>query len=213
MRNVIVNRITPQDKNINVNDRFGNTGIRQQQGTSVTKYDTLPIDGRTTFNFFEGSGARNFPLSNAGSDGNKLGVGNTLVVERLYFTVLQKITPPLPAAPYFVVYNGNGRIDTLAGLIGGGAIPILYSELNLIIANSTVLRNFPIISTTAPFNYSSTTDLEDVYNLDTNIVIPPLLEYVAQLRTPNYSIIPGSELFLRITIEGSGSIIAPRTTF
>jgi hypothetical protein len=208
MRNVIVNRITPQDKNINVNDRFGNTGIRQQQGTSVTKYDTLPIDGRTTFNFFEGSGARNFPLSNAGSDGNKLGVGNTLVVERLYFTVLRRITPPLPALPYFEVLNGGG----LRQIAGTGSLQIIYGELNLSIANSTVLRNFPIVSTIQEFNYTATTEVENVYDLDTNIVIPPLLEYVAQVRTPNY-LLPAEDLFLRITLEGSGSIIAPRTTF
>jgi hypothetical protein len=211
MRNVIVNRITPQDKNINVNDRFGNTGIRQQQGTSVTKYDTLPLDGRTTLNFFEGSGARNFPLSNAGSDGNKLGVGNTLVIERLYFTVLEKITPIFPGVPYFETLNNQGQLLNLGAFLG--TIGVIYSELNFSIANSTVLRNFPIMSTLPTFNYSSTSDVENVYNLDTNIVVPPLLEYVGQLRIPTYIPSTERELFLRLTIEGSGSIIAPRTTF
>ena len=210
MRNVIINRITPQDKNINVNDRFGNNGIRKQQGTSVTKYDTLPLDGRTTLNFFEGSAARNFPLSNTGSDGNKLGVGNTLVIERLYFTVLELITPPPPGIPFYQTLNNQGTLQNLAAV---GLDVVNYAELNLSIANSTVLRNFPILSTTPFFNYSSTTDVENVYDLDTNIVIPPLLEYVAQLRIPTYTPPITNNLFLRLTIEGSGSIIAPRTTF
>ena len=200
MRERITNPFTPQDKNIAVNDRFGNSGIKKQQGSSVLKYDTLPLDGRTTLNFFEGAAARNFPLSNCGSDGNKLGVGNTLVVERLYLTIL--------------------KLDRETGLLGSPDIienapdgTIEMGELNLSIANSTVLKNFPVLSTVPYFNYSSGTIFESVYELDTNIVIPPLLEYIMQLRLPAYDSTVYEDLYLRLTIEGSGSLIAPRTTF
>jgi len=79
---------TPQRKLIGINDKFGNTGIKQQQGSTIIKYDTLPCDGRNEFRFFEGSAQRNFPLSNTQSDGNKLGVGSTMVVERAYLTLI-----------------------------------------------------------------------------------------------------------------------------
>jgi hypothetical protein len=199
MRERIANPFTPQDKNIAVNDRFGNSGIKKQQGSSVLKYDTLPLDGRTTLNFFEGAAARNFPLSNCGSDGNKLGVGNTLVVERIYLTILTKGEDGLLIRPDTIETAPDGTIQ--------------MGELNLSIANSTVLKNFPVLSTVPYFNYSSGTIRESVYELDTNIVIPPLLEYIMQLRLPAYSATAYDNLYLRLTIEGSGSLIAPRTTF
>jgi hypothetical protein len=198
MREIINNRFTPQDKNIAVNDRFGNAGIKKQQGSSVVKYDTLPLDGRTTLNFFEGAAARNFPFSNCGSDGNKLGVGNTLVVERLYLTILTLDDGQL------------GKLDDISAAPDG---TIEMGELNLSIANTTVLKNFPTLSTVPYFNYSSGTIKEVVYQLDTNIVIPPLLEYIMQLRLPAYKVADYNNIYLRLTIEGSGSLIAPRTTF
>lgn len=196
MRERIFSGVTPQAKNINVNDKFGNQGIKKQQGTSVLKYDTLPLDGRTTFNFFEGAAARNFPLSNCGSDGNKLGVGNTLVIERLYLTLVN--------------YNEDGILEQVGPIISFPNGTIEMGELNFAIANSTVLKNFPLLSTDPRFNYSSDNEKNWVYDLDTNIVIPPLLEYIAQVRVPAYK---GNDYLLRLTIEGSGSIIAPRTTF
>jgi hypothetical protein len=198
MRERIANPFTPQDKNIAVNNRFGNAGIKKQQGSSVVKYDTLPLDGRTTLNFFEGAAARNFPFSNCGSDGNKLGVGNTLVVERLYLTILTLDDGQL------------GKLDDISAAPDG---TIEMGELNLSIANTTVLKNFPTLSTVPYFNYSSGTIKEVVYQLDTNIVIPPLLEYIMQLRLPAYKVADYNNIYLRLTIEGSGSLIAPRTTF
>lgn len=198
MRERIFSNITPQDKNIHVNDKFGNKGVKMQQGSSVIKYDTLPLDGRTTLNFFEGSAARNFPFSNAGSDGNKLGVGNTLVVERLYLTI----------------FEGKPGALTKPQTINFAPDRALYmSELNFSIANSTVLKNFPIMSTVSNYNYSSLNESEFVYELDTNIVIPPLLEYIGQLRLPYYNAADYEGIYVRLTIEGSGSLIAPRTTF
>ena len=47
--------VSPQTKAIGINDKFGNTGIKKQQGSTIVKYDTLPLDGRTEYRFFEGS--------------------------------------------------------------------------------------------------------------------------------------------------------------
>jgi hypothetical protein len=74
MKSRIMSGVTPQMKNIAVNSRFGNNSIARQQGSTVIKYDTLLLQG-TELRFFEESNQRNFPLSNTGADGNKLGVG------------------------------------------------------------------------------------------------------------------------------------------
>lgn len=190
--------VTPQAKNIAVNDRFGNSGIKKQQGSTVIKYDTLPLDGRTEFRFFEESNQRNFPLSNTGADGNKLGVGNSMVVERAYLTV----------GTYSATTNQWLTID--ATDIGSN-VALLTSEFGFTIANSQVIKNVPILSWIADFNKNAENNLNSNYEFDTQIIIPPLLEFVATLRTQKYTAV--SETYVRLTLEGSGAIIAPKTTF
>lgn len=193
-----VGQVTPQMKNISVNDRFGNSGIKKQQGSTVIKYDTLPLDGRTEFRFFEESNQRNFPLSNTGADGNKLGVGNSMVVERAYLTV----------GTYDATTNRWLTI-TATGLTTN--IAILSSEFGFTIANSQVIKNIPILSWIPQFNKVAENEVNSNFEFDTQIIIPPLLEFVATLRTQGYTLVENT--YVRLTIEGSGAIIAPKTTF
>lgn len=191
--------VSPQSKNIAVNNRFGNTGIKNQQGTTVIKYDTLPFDGRTEFRFFEGSSQRNFPLSNTGSDGNKLGVGSTLVVERVYLSLIQ-------------ISAVTGQITNIDQLTLAASNPnLLAAELSFTIANSDVIKQLPVLSFLPEFNKLAENAVNTSFDFDTQVIIPPLLEYIATLRIPFP--ITTADSFLRLTIEGSGSIIAPRTTF
>ena len=194
-----VGRFTPQRKAVGVNDKFGNKGIKNQQGSTVIKYDTLPLDGRSTYRFFEQSAQRNFPFSNTGSDGNKLGVGNTLVVERAYLSL---VTYDLVAGTFTKVEN----------LVLASTDPnILLSELSFSIANSEVIKNVPILSWLPEFNKVAENQINSNFEFDTQVVIPPLLEYVANLRLP--AGVTDRGVYLRLTIEGTGAIIAPRTTF
>lgn len=198
MKMINVGQVTPQMKNISVNDRFGNSGIKKQQGSTVIKYDTLPLDGRTEFRFFEESNQRNFPLSNTGADGNKLGVGNSMVVERAYITV----------GTYDATTN---RWTAVAATGLTTNIAILTSEFGFTIANSQVIKNIPILSWLPQFNKVAENEVNSNFEFDTQIIIPPLLEFVATLRTQGYTAVENT--FVRLTIEGSGAIIAPKTTF
>jgi len=200
MREVIRGMVTPQMKNISVNDKFGNTGIKKQQGSTVIKYDTLPLDGSTQLRFFEQSSQRNFPLSNTGTDGNKLGVGSSMVVERIYLSLVE----------YDAVGNDLTSIQS-CNLTTATGVLINNGEFGFEIANSLVIKNVPVLSFTPQFNKNAENQNNNSFDFDTQIIIPPLLEYVATLRLPNYTAIAG--FFLRLTIEGSGAIIAPKTTF
>ena len=191
--------ITPQRKIIGTNDKFGNKGIKNQQGSTVIKYDTLPVDGRTEFRFFEGSAQRNFPLSNSGAQGNQLGVGNSLTVERAYLTIITKDTET-------GVYNSVDRLQ-LNDIPG-----VTLAEFGFSIANSEVIKNVPVLSWFPEFNKYAENAINNNFDFDTQVVIPPLLEFVATLRTSTYTV-PTVETYLRLTIEGTGAIIAPRTTF
>lgn len=189
--------VSPQSKTISVNDKFGNTGIKKQQGSTIIKYDSLPIDGRTEYRFFEGSSQRNFPLSNTGSDGNKLGVGNSMVVERVYLSIIKF----------------EAGIITEVDQITIAAEPVLScSELSFAIANSEVIKNVPVLSWLPQFNKLAENELNTSFDFDTQVIVPPLLEYVATLRIAS-NLVARAGTFLRLTIEGSGAIIAPRTTF
>jgi hypothetical protein len=197
MKEIISSRFTPQRKAIGVNDKFGNTGIKNQQGSTVIKYDTLPIDGRTEFRFFEGSAQRNFPFSNTGSDGNKLGVGNTLVVERAYLSIVT-------TSEAGVITN----VDPISLTIDPS---VTLAEFGFMVANSEVIKTVPILSWLPQFNKVAENQLNTNFEFDTQVVLPPLLEYVATLRLAQaYT---AANRFLRLTIEGTGAIIAPRTTF
>jgi hypothetical protein len=199
MKEVIASRFTPQRKAIGVNDKFGNRGIKNQQGTTRIIYDTLPIDGRTEFRFFEGSAQRNFPFSNTGSDGNKLGVGNTLVVERAYLSLV-------------TTDEDTGAIkEVLALTLGAPGAAVSLSEFGFMVANSEVIKTVPVLSWFPEFNKVAENQLNTNFEFDTQIVIPPLLEFVATLRLA--AALTKANTFLRLTIEGTGAIIAPRTTF
>ena len=199
MREMTFGDITPQRKTMSVNAKFGNKGIKKQQGSTVIKYDTLPLDGRTEFRFFEGCQNRNFPFTNSQSEGNKLGVGNSMVVERAYITIV-KCEPTAPFNPL-----GVSTFDLTS------PVELLTAEFGFTVANSTVIRNVPLLSWIPNFNKMAENALNSNYEFDTQVVIPPLLEFIATIKTQTYP--AERDTFLRLTLEGAGAIIAPKTTF
>lgn len=201
MRTVDFSAITPQRKAIGVNDKFGNASIKKQQGSTVIKYDTLALDGSTDLRFFDQSSQRNFPFSNTGTDGNKLGVGNSMVVERAYLTLCQLDKDGTSFVNFAPIAIGNPVSEI-----------ILNGEFTFSIANATVIKQLPILSWIPQFNKVAENNVNTNYEFDTQIVIPPLLEYIANLRLPKYST-GEDKYYLRLTIEGAGAIIAPKATF
>jgi hypothetical protein len=199
MREITSGNITPQMKQVFVNNKFGNSGIKKQQGSTVIKYDTLPLDGRTEFRFFEGCQSRVFPFTNSNSEGNKLGVGNSMTIERIYLSVVttSAVAPFLPT--------------TIASFDLTTNIAILTAEFSFLLANATVIKNVPILSFVPNFNKVAENQLNSSFEFDTQIVVPPLLDFIATLRTQAYTAVANTEI--RLTLEGAGAIIAPKTTF
>jgi hypothetical protein len=200
MKQVQMGNFSPQRKTVSVNDKFGNTGIKNQQGSTVIKYDTLPLDGRTEYRFFEGAAQRNFPLSNTGSDGNKLGVGNSMVVERVYLSLVT-----------FDIANRESITGIQPLLIGTTNGNILAAQFTFAIANTAVIKDIPVLSWVPQFNKMAENAVNTNFEFDTQVVIPPLLDYIASLRLPVG--VTTANTSLRLTIEGAGAIISPRATF
>jgi hypothetical protein len=195
MRQIYASGSTPQQKIVAVNQKFGNTGIQSQQGTSRIIYDSLATGTNTTFRFYEDSASRRFPFTNTGSDGNKLGVGDTMVINSVFFIIFDVDNITNQITPAFLYNNDIAMFD-------------------FEIANNKVIKKLTLSEGDASYNKntsSSRTDLE----LETQIVLPPLLPYVLELRLPIAIAAPaeGKTRYIQAQIIGTGGIIAPRTTF
>jgi len=200
MREIYKAGVTPQQKMVGINQKFGNTGIKDQQGTSRIIYDTLPSGTATTFRFFEDSASRSFPFTNTGSDGNKLGVGDTMVIESVIFSILDVTTATGRLANY---YN-------FTQLVNGNALAMFDFE----IANNKVIKRVTLSEQNSGYSKNTATEPSDL-ELETQIVLPPLLPYVLELRIPGAISAPavGEIRYIQAQIIGTGGIIAPRTTF
>ena len=199
MREIYKSGVTPQQKLVAVNNKFGNTGIKDQQGTSRIIYDSLPTGTATTFRFFEDSASRNFPFTNTGSDGNKLGVGDTMVIESVIFTVFDR-------------NNTTGQITPLYNLFVNTTL--LIGIFDFEIANNKVIKKLTLTEGSPSYSKNTSAGGSDL-ELETQIVLPPLLPYVLELRLPLTitAAAAGSTRYLQAQIIGTGGIIAPRTTF
>lgn len=197
MRERIATRFSPQQKLIQVNKRLGNPQIEKQQGSSRILYDSLPLDGRTTFNFFEDSNARTFPFTNLGNDGGKLQVGESMALQRFFFAVVQT--------------DGLGDITDIDSLFGAGLFNLEVGEMDILTANNRTLKKLPILSANPQFNKNAAWDDYNNFEFDTLLTLPPLLQFFFALRVNAYT--PVANAFLRLQIEGVGSLINTRGTF
>jgi len=197
MREIYKAGVTPQQKIVAINNKFGNAGVKDQQGTTRILYDTIEYTNQTTIRFFEDSSSRTFPLTNTGSEGNKLGVGDTMVIAQLLFSWVNK-------------NPGSGLWSSQANLLGfSNQVNLAY--VNVEIANNQVVKKLTLTEANEEYSKDTLT-VPNTLDLETSIVIPPLLPFVVELNLPRaLSVPPGS--YLECQIIGVGGIIAPRTTF
>lgn len=200
MKALNFSQLTPQQKMVAVNNKFGNNNIATQQGTTRTLYHCLPLDGRTQYRFFENAQQLGFPLTNLGADGNRLGVGDTFTLQKVYFDIV--ITDPDTGATISIVPVNQA---------GPGVAPISLGEIDFLIANSQVIKQLPSMFVFPELNFTAANSEDSSFNFATDIVIPPLLEYILQLRIAKGIVNAG--FYLRCTIQGSAGIIAPKATF
>lgn len=220
--------VTPQEKMVAVNNKFGNTGIKKQQGTTRVIYDTLPLAVATAaqevvFPFFKNCQNRSFPFTNLTM--NKLQVGETLTLESFYV-----------AAMRYVTASGITTVEAIMPLSWWPEFMGLYrSDLNFYIGENGVIKDVSLNSMQAQFNdnaHFSTFALypigatantingyanHDKFELKTDLVIPPDIQFEADVTTGPLAALPanpGSKSYaLHIAFEGAGSLLAPRSTF
>lgn len=188
--------VTPQGKIIKTADKFGNNAVKYQQGTTRVIYDTLPISGATDYRFFENANSRQFPFTNV-SEG-KLNPLETLTIMRLYLAFIE-VTPG-DINDIVAITN----LDTADANFQAGQIDIKTAE-------STIAKRIPINSFMSEFNKSAEFDGQNNFQMDTLLTLQPELEYTFQLRIPTGVTV--NNTYVRLVVEGVGTLIAPKATF
>jgi len=199
MKGRVISNFTPQDKIVGVNNKFGNTNIKNQQGTTRVIFDSLPLDGSTELRFFENATSRQYPFTNIGAEGNRLNVGETFVVQKVYFGLI-------------FTDNDTGVYTEFEQLVTSGQADWMHGEWSFLIANSQVIKQLPFFTSFFPgFNVTTVNTFDEAFSTFSDIVIPPLLEYVLTYRIPTYTALANVRLVC--FIEGTAGILAPQTTF
>lgn len=182
----------------------------QMQGTTRNIYDTVNMDGRTTYSFFSelpskqtsASFLANAPATNL-SD-NRFEPGEGMVIKELAFINYTATTANIA--------NFNSSFGAL-GLI------------DIVVGNSRVVKDLPLLagSTISSINNINTkTNIAGEnarYNcvrLFTNIVIPPQIQFFVNLRLPFAPVAATagqSATVLRCYLKGYGKLFNPRNNY
>jgi hypothetical protein len=180
--------------------------VRNQQGTTRNIYDTIEMTGQTTFVFFQTANARSFPLTNLNQ--NQFPDNVSMMVQRVYLSIYSTnaalpggtISSITPVKQLFPQFNA--------------------AELTMTIAGQQVIDRFSMLSTQADFNKSAkfgaiaqgplATDINRiehaVYSFDIDVAILPNRTFQATIQVPNYAAPSAGTRYLRLTMEGIGTI-------
>lgn len=188
---------TVQRKAVGINSQFGNPGIANQQGTSRVLYDTLPLDGRQEFKFFESVQNRTFPFTNLTQ--NKLQVGETFALQRLHFSVV-------------VFDEATGLIlEDITDLTTAGLPGLYASDFSIYFDTMQTVKPYSLVSMLPKFNHTSWHDANEWVCFDNNLILPTDVQFRCELDTPAYT--PVTNAYLRCTWEGFGTILSPKGQF
>lgn len=188
-------------KLVGATNRFGNPGIKNQQLTSFEIFHYLPFSGtKGTYNFFENVNAASFPFANIQE--NRLQVGESMIIQRLHFTIAT-IDTSAPTDPI---------ISDVQSFQEAGFDGLYLSQLNWLNDNNRVVKEISLTSMQPEFNPHAYNNVNNSLRMDTDISIQPLLRFVAQLRV---SSTPGvvTNLFIGCHATGTGTLLAPKTTY
>lgn len=191
-------KLRPQNKIAEVNSRVGNDFIKRQQGTTKMIYDTLFLGGQTSLNFFENTNQRSFPDTNVKN--GQLISGDSIAVQRISFAG---------------VIKQNATIVQVLSINELMLLPeyeaLKLAEFEIEINTDTVMKPVRMLHVLSPFNKSSMNDDCSVFELNTDLIIPPQLDFKVTVRTPDYTPNNEVQMFLTCTIEGVGAQLNLKT--
>lgn len=208
-------------KVVSVNNKIGAKNINQMQGTTRVLYDSVLLQvstNGTVLQFWSDVNLKKFPFTNISE--NKLQIGETIAIQRYSFAIM---SIPI-ATPNFI--EEIKPFDQAPAFFG-----LYRSDMSFAIAQDTVLKKLPLHTMYAPFNkdsrfYGSLQFQifggllsigvpQDVMHLDSDLVIPPQIEFTAAVQIPAITFVPNvaNNYYMVMTIEGLGSLFSPKGTY
>jgi len=180
---------------VGVNQRLGNTAVPNMQGTTRVIFDTNQLTTAATdqtLTFFSGVSSRPYPLSNISN--NRFEVGESLAIQG------------------FVLFNYVTATPTLATALS--ATPTISAAIvNFYIGNQRVCKDLEI-GTYSRFGIgeSVSQSVENlIFRFETPIVIPPQIEFSANLRLSSTIGLSGNSIVL--AAFGTGTLLNTKSNF
>jgi len=197
---------TAQEKIISVGKKAGVSNLANQQGSTRVLYDTISLDGRTTFEFFKNPQAAVNSLgsvlgSNIDSSQGLLGPGEALAIEFISFQFM-KLTAASSSASVtkFDTIQNNGTADISAGFYAG--------DFSVMVANQQIVKPVSCAVFKPEFNYTITGAFDsEIFKMMTKAVILPNLQLQINLQVPPYVSQAAGFAYIRCTIQGVGSLL------
>lgn len=168
--------------------------LDQQQGTTRTIFDTTGlVNGISSFQFFENVGAKVYPATNL--EQNRFAPGEGMVIKEIGFFALNGNTPQF-----------------------GSFSPFLLSTLDFYIGNNRVLKAVPLFAGWYVSSINNLAGLADTTQLSmrlrTNIVIPPQVQFKAELRiNGTFGAVAPNQANLGMYVKGYGKLFNPRNNY
>lgn len=183
-----------QQQIIGVNERLGNTAVRNMQGTTRAIFDIIS-GGGTNFTFFQNVQSRPYPFSNISQ--NRFEVGESLAIESIGLILFEDDYP----TPAGLLYNNlfNGQNNPLFNLYIGNQRVIKDLDLSYVVSTLGNTKGQP----------NSADQLSAVFYLETPIVIPPQIEFYATIQT-SATLDPGG---LALILQGTGTLLNTQQNF
>jgi hypothetical protein len=196
VRNKINTSSSTINKLVDAAGRFGNPGIKNQQLTTFEIYDYLPYAPGTTLNFFQNVSTRQFPFTNIQE--NRLQVGESMVIKRIWFTVI-------------TVEAETGNIDTLQTFSQASLTMNYLAQFSWSNDNNRVMKDLSLTNQMAEFNRKGYNADNNVFHLETDITIQPLVRFTCPLTLPAGAAVANA--FVGCHAGGVGTLLAPKGTF
>ena len=189
-------------KIVSASNNFGNKNIADQQISTREIYDYLPLVNvaGSVYEFFKNVKNRQFPFTNI--EDNQMQVGEAMTIKRIWFTLL---TQDISTGAFV-------SVDTFenAGIMG-----LYLSQFSWLNDNNRVLKNLSLTNEQAEFNRMAWSNVNNVFHLETDITIQPLIRFQCNLQSP-LVVVPAHDttnLFIGCHVEGTGTLFAPKHTY
>lgn len=190
--------VTPNAKIALVNNKLGNPALKNNQGSSTEVYDYLNVTAtlgqQQVLRFFESANTRTFPFTNLTAGGNALQAGEALSIQYAAFTRIE-------------VVRNTGALSKFEALTAAVS-ELSLSQIQVLLDNSRIIKNNTLCRSFADLNTQGGTAANSLFYPDTDLVIPPQIQFTVELQTPaNSDTTTDVDVYYGCHLFGTGAIL------